>query len=75
MNAAAELGLWRMVRCIAVVSRSEAKVQARYPVAHLGLREEVGGGEVAAALSSLPEAVHLGVDPAVIVDGPEIPCR
>ena len=53
--------------------RSEAKVDSRHPVAHLGLREEVGRGEVAAALPTLPEAVHLGVDPTVVVDGQEIP--
>src|SRR4029078_7272010 len=57
---------------IAVVSRSEAKVHSRDPVADLRLREKVGGGEVAGAFPSLPEAVHLGIDSAVIVNGQEI---
>src|SRR4051794_19413784 len=39
--------------------RSEAKVDSVYPVPYLGLGEEVGRGEVAIALPTLPEAVDL----------------
>src|SRR3954465_14727407 len=73
VSAMAELGLGRFMECICRNLRSEAKVHPRHPVADLGLREEVGSGEVASPFTSLPEAVHLGVDPAVIVDGPEVP--
>ena len=55
-----------------MISRSEAKVHSRDPVADLRLREKVGGGEVAEAFPSLPEAVHLGVDSAVVINGQKI---
>src|SRR3954470_2281122 len=52
--------------------QSEAKVDSGNPVPHLGLGEEVGRGEVAIALPTLPEAVDLGIDAAVVVDGKKI---
>src|SRR6476469_4989647 len=52
--------------------RSEAKVHSGHPVAHLGLGKEVGSGEVAPTLPTLPEAVDLRVDSTVVVDRKEI---